>query len=906
MRPTVKKVDIDKLVIPEGRSFLQGYNYKDEVHLIWKDGPARHHSQFRPSWYFFIRTIDASKHKPLLTRLRREGYIQKFDRWFRNHEYIRVFCQNKGLYGSDIAAGVVDGKTVVLSALEEAGIPTFEADLTPLQRVMIDKDVKIGTTYRIGYLDIETKDVGPDGKRIPIETNYRGEAVGGTPILSFAMQYRDGRSFYFKAKSDKPVHEIELLQKLLETLRAIDIVATFNGKKFDIPFIRGRCDRYKMYFDWRRLIHVDICDRMRDIHKQNTAVSSFSLDFLCQHFLKIGKIEHPGMNIWDMFRHHPDLLRQYNLRDVELLWKLDEHEQVIKFMLYQSRLCGIFLSQFGPYNLIDGFIRRSGHLDGTPLPTAQHPEKIGKFRGAYVVPVKPGLYKSVKVFDFKGLYPSLIRTWNIGNDTLILGEPPDGVSVTKSVLTDLDGTPTYFSLALESSLAKAVAAFRTERDRCQGRMKEIVAEKGEDEGKKSEEWINLDIEQNAWKILANSSYGITAAGHREYNRYFSREVAESITMGGREVHHLTEEWFLANYLLSIVAGDTDSVFVPITDHDPKDLLEHFHRDLPGIMKTRYGCPRSFIQLEFDKAFKKILIFKMKNYAGILESGKFVAKGFGFVKRDTPGMSKRILKNLVEDLLRNERDAAYYQRWLKKLRQKILHAPIPTSAIEEYVVHKKLSKGVDGYKSEGIHVKIARDLRADGGDVSQGTVVRFVYVVPDGSRAGKDDALDPEIFKLSGRELDRKKYWNVYVLGKILPILQVVFPNEDWGQFDDTQMDKRKKLLALWKKRLHESAYFRQVIAEVRDCPWMVDVEKERFLSQLDPDEAILLGKKLHKKIMARVQKLGDGYDVAESCSVCGADSLHRGSGQTAKFDQVVTICTHCGHESKKQTRRDVC
>jgi DNA polymerase elongation subunit (family B) len=479
----------------------------------------------------------------------------------------------------------------------------------------------------------------------------------------------------------------------------------------------------------------------------------------------------------------------------------------------------------------------------------------------------------------------------MGPDTLILGEPPEGVPVTKSVLTDIDDSPTYFDLRVPSALNRAVTAFKAERDRCKAEMKKIEKKLGgKEKAKKNEEWKALDLEQTAWKLLSNSAYGLTGAGKRRYNRYFAKEVAESITMGGRELHHLTEEWMGKEFGIPVVAGDTDSVFTP------------------GILKERYGCPKSFVELEFEKLYVKLLLFKKKNYAGIIEGGKFEGKGLAFVKRENPEVAKRSMKGLIDSLLRHDKPASYYWGWLQKIKKMILHGPIPTEALEHYVIHKSVSKDLDSYKSEGIHVKVAKDKRAAGEEIYPGLVIRFIFVVPDGSREGREDALDVEDFQLSGRELDRQKYWKVYLLGKIQPVLELVFPDEDWASFDDTVVSKREKQKELWIKRMTDEKtawkWFRKVRAEIRACPWLVDVERKELLGLLDPDERILLRAKLKKAIDRRLGKLENRRPADADCSVCGKGPVHRGDYETEKFHNDLSVCSYCGDEKKKQTRKD--
>src|SRR5262249_57621433 len=45
--------------------------------------------------------------------------------------------------------------------------------------------------------------------------------------------------------------------------------------------------------------------------------------------------------------------------------------------------------------------------------------------GGLVLDSRPGLYRNILVFDFKSLYPSIIRTFNIDPLTFVAGDAPE-------------------------------------------------------------------------------------------------------------------------------------------------------------------------------------------------------------------------------------------------------------------------------------------------------------------------------------------------------------------------------------------------------------------------------------------------------------------------------------------------
>src|SRR5262249_35593616 len=150
--------------------------------------------------------------------------------------------------------------------------------------------------------------------------------------------------------------------------------------------------------------------------------------------------------------------------------------------------------------------------------------------GGLVLDSRPGLYRNILVFDFRSLYPSLIRTFNI--DPLTYA----GTMVERA---GLQQTPSG-------------AAFRRDEE---GILPALVARLWEE---RSEAKARGDaIGSQAVKILMNSLFGVLGS---PASRLFSPAVANAITAAGRWVI----ERAAANVTsrgYTVIYGDTDSVFV---------------------------------------------------------------------------------------------------------------------------------------------------------------------------------------------------------------------------------------------------------------------------------------------------------------------------------------------------------
>jgi DNA polymerase-2 len=71
---------------------------------------------------------------------------------------------------------------------------------------------------------------------------------------------------------------------------------------------------------------------------------------------------------------------------------------------------------------IDSLYLRALRSRRTVAPSVSRTVRQAGITGGYVMDSQPGLYRNVLVFDFKSLYPSIIRTFNLDPLTLV----PDG------------------------------------------------------------------------------------------------------------------------------------------------------------------------------------------------------------------------------------------------------------------------------------------------------------------------------------------------------------------------------------------------------------------------------------------------------------------------------------------------
>jgi uncharacterized protein len=116
---------------------------------------------------------------------------------------------------------------------------------------------------RIVILDIETTSL---------------EADAGT-LLSAGLMSDTGRGEYLEAR--KTSEEKPLLSKLAKRLESFDVVVTWNGRSFDIPFLTTRLMKHEL--DPRPILrkpHIDLAD----VVKSRLRLTFTYLDHVCDFF----------------------------------------------------------------------------------------------------------------------------------------------------------------------------------------------------------------------------------------------------------------------------------------------------------------------------------------------------------------------------------------------------------------------------------------------------------------------------------------------------------------------------------------------------------------------------------------------------------------------------------------------
>ncbi len=137
------------------------------------------------------------------------------------------------------------------------------------------------------------------------------------------------------------------------------------------------------------------------------------------------KIEYEG-NLDRLFTEDINKFIEYNIRDVEILIELEKRFKFIELTIAICHLCHvpyeqIYLSTALNDGAILTYLKRQGIVSPNK-PTTTRPALYDikeEYAGGYLKDPVPGLYEWVIDLDFTSLYPSIIRSLNIGIETYV-------------------------------------------------------------------------------------------------------------------------------------------------------------------------------------------------------------------------------------------------------------------------------------------------------------------------------------------------------------------------------------------------------------------------------------------------------------------------------------------------------
>ena len=522
-------------------------------------------------------------------------------------------CDLRSLAGEEVLrlSVTVPGEVPALRArLEDTGVECFEADIRFAYRYMMDQGIcgsvdvegpyvhngSLGRIYRnpalhpcqwvpqlrFMSLDLET---GPDGA-----TLY-SVALHGPEFSHVIIRHNAVRP---QAGVETVDSEPELIRRFLQHLsrQDPDILTGWNVVDFDLVVLARAAKRHGMSFaigrtdddfDSRKEASYTresraltfgrlVLDAQSLMRGAFIRLQDYKLETAAQTILGRGKLIKGAdrrFEIERLYHTDPQSLVQYNLEDARLVTEILERTGLINLAIQRSLLTGMPLDRVSAaIASIDSLYLRALRSRRTVAPSVSRTVRQAGITGGYVMDAQPGLYRNVLVFDFKSLYPSIIRTFNLDPLTLV----PDG-ETEADALEAPNGA--RFRRDVEGILPGLVARVAGEREQARQAGQAVKA--------------------HAMKILMNSLYGVLGSGA---SRLFFPSVANAITYFGQLLIQTAAE-FAAGSGYRVIYGDTDSLFIDSADEnpvaEPERLLDHrprrHHHQVPRGGLRRFDLRR---------------------------------------------------------------------------------------------------------------------------------------------------------------------------------------------------------------------------------------------------------------------------------------------------------------------------
>jgi DNA polymerase elongation subunit (family B) len=521
----------------------------------------------------------------------------------------------------------------------------YESDLDAYTSVLIDKYKDSDDTaewQNIVYFDIECEIAGA----------LTPELIKNAPtkITSIAVYDNTTQKYYCLILDEKQqletineenraiipfAHEHDLLHAFLNLWEQLDptIITGWNTEYFDVPFLYYRIENQLGASDAARmsplrkvkfgtyandapveLAGLNHLDYMLLFKKYNPKQEpSYKLGDIGEKYVGLSKIEYEG-NLDRLFQEDINKFIEYNIRDVEILIELEKKFKFIELTIAICHLCHvpyeqIYLSTALNDGAILTYLKRQ-NIVSPNKPTTIRPALYDikeEYAGGYLKDPVPGLYEWVIDLDFTSLYPSIIRSLNIGIETYI------GRIVNKDkydnnwTLDDLKAMDHEQLITIERlrddkttnqseikvgqiidyieqggmMIAASGAMFRTDKPsvvcevltdwfnkRVEYKNKMKTAEKAGDRVKAD----FYDRRQHAYKIKLNDVYGCYAINGWRYTDGH-KIISKAITLTGQRVTQ--ESIKFVNLWMNeqlgttdkdyVVTSDTDSLFIQVKD-----------------------------------------------------------------------------------------------------------------------------------------------------------------------------------------------------------------------------------------------------------------------------------------------------------------------------------------------------
>jgi DNA polymerase II len=689
---------------------------------------------FKP--YFFIKKSDLEK------ALKIESFVHNPTEFkdFSEEEVVKVVLDIPG----DVAK--------LRDRLSAKGIKSYEADIRFAYRFMIDKGLQGGIIIEGEFTkgdfvnriyrepELKPADYFPKNLKtlsIDIETDMHAKKIF---CISLYSHDYEKVIIVSKEKLKKAIScdsEEEMINKFKEILleQDPDIITGWSVIDFDLKIIEQKFKQYKIPFKLGRVDETCslrlytsffqdskaefpgrmVLDGIQLLRNNFVDLDDYRLDTVAKHFLNDSKIldeENKGAAIENAFKNNPQLLVDYNLKDSELVHRILDKSTALDLAIQRSLLTGMPLDRVrASIASLDSVYLKELRKRGFVAPSSGFEDRDDQGKGGFVMSSKPGIYDYVIVCDFKSLYPSIIRTFNIDPLSFMPG------CALKERDKDLDKKKIV--------QVPSGACFKNQEGILPSIIQHLWAQRDKAKKEKNE------LSRYAIKILMNSFYGVLA---NPTCRFYSREMANAITLSGQHIIKMAAKK-VEEMGYEVIYGDTDSIFLHPHIDDYKEahkigdkIASEINKFFEKMMKDEYHR-KNYLELQFEKVYKRFImptvrgseVGSKKRYAGLRIDAdgneKMEYVGLEFVRRDWTDLAKQFQAELLGRIFHKKEVAEYIKTLVEEVR---------AGKKDDLLIYRKaIRKEIDDYtKTTPPHVKAARLLGKD----LKSNIIEYVLTV----------------------------------------------------------------------------------------------------------------------------------------------------------------------------------
>jgi len=613
------------------------------------------------------------------------------------------------------------------------------------------------------------------------------ESKDPTIMISYFTDKGTGEVLTYKSLPNKKFvrtlpNEKEMIIKFTEIVKDYDpdIVYGYNSTNFDIPYLKARSDKLGCKFElgrwksnYRKIrkgmisglaingrIHIDLYPMMRFMGILGIIKSKrYTLEAVSNELGGKKKKEFKRKEIWKIWDSNDSTeleeLAEYSLIDSEATYGVGK--KTIDLFIELSKLIGLTLfettlstsGQLVEFLLMRESVKRKMIIPPKPIDSTIKERLNNPIEGAFVKLPSPGIYENIVVLDFRGLYPSIIISYNIDPYTITNGEDED------AFISPMGWRFRKKPAGLIPSVLKILV---DERVKIKRKLKTL--------DKNSKEYTVEKARSNSYKIISNSFYGYLGYAR---SRWYNRKCAESVTSWGRK--HIQDAIMKAEKSgFKVIYGDTDSTFLLMNKKSKKDVLDFLNsinKSLPEDMELElegFYPTGVFVGKRTDGGKKGA----KKKYAMLMDDGSIKIRGFELVRRDWSPIARYTQKRILEVILK-EKDKEKAARIVRDVIARLKSGKVP---MEELVVYTQIKKDPKDYDLISPEVSVARKLLKKGIPIQKGSVIGYVIGKKGKSISEKAEPID------FVKDYDSNYYIDRQIIPSVMKILKELGFNED--------------------------------------------------------------------------------------------------------------------------------